>query len=449
MIGITPTGFVRETTDELRTGMIRELLPMWGNAVDVSDEDPIGQLIGVVADRLGSLHDLYEQFYSCLDPDAATGDALTNLLTLFGVLPTEPFGSTVVLTLTGDNGTVILAGQQAETESGVVFETLEEVTLATALPRPVSLTVPVGAFRSNAGNMYVVTVSGVTSAGAGPSGTGSAIADGGATWRFVGEGLAYAQARAETIEPGAFQALSGSVNIIKTPTGGWESVINLLDADLGLLEETTESYRLRWQDSLAGAGGHTVDAIRADLLRLTGVKSARILQNVTDVTNGDGMPPHTMEALIRGGDDIAIATMLLETGIGVGYSTFGNRSVVVKDDLGNDYTIRFSRPETKDIYVDMTVAIPFGKTAQQKTDLENQIKLNIVTWGDAQDTGKDAVAMAIAAQAFKSPDVLDVPVIKISDAPTPTLPTTIPIALRELALYDTSRINITFVEQTP
>jgi len=445
-IGITDNGFVIETLDEIRTDMANRLNNRWGTNISFDNESAAGHLVGIVAERFAKLQELAEAIFRSFSRDTAVAEGLVNMNTLTGTLPKAAFASSVILTLTGVPATSVLASKQAETADGVIFQTQVNATIATVPARTTSTVYPLGAFRTNAGNIYVVTVAGTTGVGSGPSSTAGAISDGGVTWRFVGAGTGMVNVKSIATETGPLRALSGSVNLIKTPVSGWNGVLNLLDADEGADKESDESYRLRGLTEVFAAGSHTADAIRADILRLTGVLSVRVLQNQTDLTDADGMPPHTVEALVRGGDDTEIATYLLETGIGAGYASFGNTPVVLLDDLGVSYTIKFSRPVQLPIYTTLNVIVDPGNFPADGTD---QIKLAVVTWGDAQDTGRDAVAAAIAAQAFTVDGVLDVPSVQIGLAPSPTSSTTLVVPLRSLAVYDTSRIVVNVTNGTP
>ena len=173
--------------------------------------------------------------------------------------------------------------------------------------------------------------------------------------------------------------------------------------------------------------------------------------NNTDTTNSDGMPPHSVEALVRPVDpppsdfDQAIWDTLLAN-VAAGIVTTGNTSGTDTDSQGTVHTIKYRRPTEVPIYIILNVT---KDPAEYPTDGDDQIKDAIVTWGDAQATGKDAVATAIVAKAFSVDGVLDVTAVKIGTAPGPTLSTTIPISLRELATYDTSRITVVSVDGTP
>lgn len=444
-IGITENGFLIETLDEIRTSLIARLQARWGNQVKFTDNNAAGHLVGVMAERYASLQQLLEAVYRSFSRETATGDGLLAIGMLTGTDPRGEFASIAELWLTGTAGTLIPLGSQAESDDGVIFATDADATLVAASAWSATVGYIVGAVRTNGGNIYLCTTSGVSAGSGGPLTTADAITDGTVVWRYVGEGAAYVVATATATEPGPLQALSGEVTAIRTPVAGWESVRNVLDADLGAFAESDESYRLRSQFELAGAGSHTVDALRADLLRVSGVTSARVLQNVTDETV-DGMPPHTVEALVLGGDDDEIATMLFETGIGLGYATFGNVATTLQDAMGSDVIVRFSRPEEIDIYVEVDLIYDAN---HYPDDGDEATKVAIVTWGDAQDTGKNAVASAIASQAFGIAGVLDVSAVRIGLASSPTTSATIDISLRQLAKYDTSRIVVNATPGTP
>lgn len=445
MIGITPNGFLIETLDEIRASIIARLQSRWGNQVKFTDNNAAGHLVGIVAERYASLQQLLEAIYRSFSRETATGDGLASVNMLTGTDRDAAFPSSVELTLTGNNAVLVERGKQVETADGVVFETQADATLASATAWNATTGYIAGVFRTNAGNVYVCTTSGVSAGSGGPTTEGSAITDGSVVWRFVGEGVAYAQVAGVAPTDGPLQALSGAANAIRTPVSGWLGAINLLDADLGAFEESDESYRLRAQYELAGAGSHTVDAIRADLLRLTGVTSVRILNNVSDETVDD-VPPHNIEAIVVGGDETEIATLLFETGVGLGWATHGNISTTLQDAMGSDVIIKFSRPEAVEIYLEVDVEYD---ALHYPDDGDEAIKVAIVTWGDAQQTGKNAVASAIAAQAFTIDGVLDVGAVRLGLASSPTTSTTIPISLRELAKYDTSRIVINSTPGTP
>jgi uncharacterized phage protein gp47/JayE len=447
MIGITDNGFAVETLDEIRDDMANKLSSRWSTEIARSDVSAIWHLLTIIAERYADLQELAEAVYRSYSRETATGDGLVGVNMLTGTNPLPTTASTVTLTLTGNAGVTIPALSRVSDDALVEFET-DDDAVTVAIGARVELTAYIlGARRHSGGNVYVVTIAGTTAAGAGPTSgdTGDAVTDGSVTWRYIGEGVACVDVEATCTAVGPTDALSGALIEIETPISGWLGVMNLLDADLGAFKETDESYRLRGQAELAGAGSHTNAAIVADLGRVDGVTSVKVLENRTDYT-ADTMPPHTVEALVRGGESEDIAQVLLDTGIGVGYSTFGNQTVVVTDNLGVDYSIKFSRPVEIPVYVVMNVTVDASEFPDDGADA---IEAAITAWGDAQQSGKDAVANAIGARAFSVAGVLDVTATYIGTAPAPVVSTTIAVGTRELATYDTSRITINVTPGTP
>jgi uncharacterized phage protein gp47/JayE len=271
---------------------------------------------------------------------------------------------------------------------------------------------------------------------------------GGTVWRWLGAGDGAADVLAQTIEAGPNLAPSGTINLIKTPVAGWANVTNVSDAEPGRGVEPDESLRLRRVAELAGAGSHSINALRADLLRYldtTGsvTQQVTIFQNVTDAVDAAGLPPHTVECLIRGGVDLEIALLLLDA-VGVCYATHGNVTNTVQDAQGFDHVVKFSRPTPINIWADVSVT---KDPTEYPIDGNDRIKALIVAYGDAQKTGRDAVGSALAAQCFQVPGVLDC-VVTVGISPAPVGLSYV-IALRELAVYDTARIAITTYDSVP
>lgn len=447
-IGLTPIGFATESFDEIRKNLVTDAASRLGTSLDLGDQSVIGQLIAIVAAKVETCQNLAQAIYNATG-DSATGDGLLNQCALTGTIPLNPLPSTVNLTLAGNAGVTINLGSQAQTAEGLVFEITQVKPLTALVSRAASTAYSVGDRRKNADHCYECVGEGTTSAGAGPSVTSGTQLDGTVTWRWIGTGSAVADATAQTLQNGEYVALADTIRTIKTPIAGWMTVTNLLDAVPGRLVEPDESLRLRRQAELAASGAHGLNAVRADLLTMLAAENASnysvtIFNNTSDATV-EGMPPHTFECLVRGGDSQKIADVIFDS-TALGYRSHGNTSVVVTDSQGFEQTIKFSRPTTVDIYATLNILVDASKFPADGVAL---IKQQIVTWGDALACGHNAVASAIAAQAFKISGVLDVTSCLIGTAPSPTLSTTIAIALRELAAFDSSRIIVNVTGVTP
>ena len=324
--GLTPEGFIPKTFEICREEVNTSLQGTFGVGLNVSDESPMGEFAAIMCEREANLWELGEAIYHSQDPRAATDAALESLSAITGTTKEAAAPSTVILTLTGDDTTVINEGSRASvTGTSNEFQTDEDVTLE-ALNAWVALTAYVVDDRvTNAGRAYVCIDPGTSDSSGGPTTDDDSIVDATVLWRYIGEGEAAADVESRSVELAPISAISGSIIVIETPVAGWLSVMNLLDAELGRDVESNAELRVRREEELANPGTTPVDAIRADLLDIPDVISVTVFQNTADTTDVDGMPPHSVEALIRGGDDTDIFEQLLASVAG-GIKTHGTET---------------------------------------------------------------------------------------------------------------------------
>lgn len=443
--GLTVTGLSLMSLAEIRDDINARIWAALGATLDLTDRSAEGQIIGIIAERFALIWELAESVNSSLDPDKAVGAALDALCLLTGTFRAGATSSTVTLTLTGTAAAVIPAASGARIPSGARFDTSAPATLVAVTAWAASTVYTIGLRRNNSGKVYVCTIAGTSAASGGPTTTATAIVDGTVTWRYVGAGTAAADVIATATNTGPTIANSGTINEIATPVGGWSSVINLLDADVGSALELDERLRIRRNIELAEPGTGPADAIRSALLQTAGVTAATIFVNNTDAVNVDGLPPHSIEALVTGGLDQDIRDTLFAN-VAAGIATYGSTYGTVVDSQGTSQLIVFTRPTLINIYATLTI---IKDPLTYPVDGDAQIEAAIVAWGDVQATGKDVVAAALVAQAFTVVGVLDVPTCFIGNAPAPGIGLTLGISLRQRAVYDTSRITVTASSGVP
>jgi uncharacterized phage protein gp47/JayE len=351
--GLLTTGFVPKPLETIRAEINQAFWDTFGNSLDLSDGTPLGKLIGIIAERLATQWEIAEAVNASQDPDTATGARLDSICALTGTIRKAAKSSTATLTLTGTDATSILAGNQASNQvSGERFNTLADAVLVALTAWAPTTAYVIGDRVSNGGNSYQCTVAGTSAGSGGPTTEDVAIVDNTVTWTFLGNGTAAVDVNAESANTGPIVGAARDINTIETPVSGWDSVINVLDATLGSDLETDEDLRARRETELT-SGGSTVDAVRAALLAVTDATSVTNFWNHTDTTDADGVPPHSVEALIQGGADQDIFDALLASVAG-GIGTHGSTSGTATDSEGTDHTMKFSRPTEINIYVDMS-----------------------------------------------------------------------------------------------
>ena len=154
---------------------------------------------------------------------------------------------------------------------------------------------------------------------------------------------------------GAVSAMAGDINQIETPTYGWVSVTNEVSAVQGNAEETDAELRQRQTISTSNPSQTMLAGTKGAIAALTDVFRYAVYENDTNVSdvsddNPYGLPVHSVTCVVEGGTDEDIAEAIY-VHKGIGCYTNGDVEVQYTDQ--NDYvnTIRFYRPDYKDIYV--------------------------------------------------------------------------------------------------
>lgn len=292
--GISNAGFKRKRLDLLLSELNDEVKTIFGANFNVQPESPDGQINGVVSESNANLWELIEGAYNAYNPSAATGNSLSSLVQLNGILRRDATASRANVTITGTALTIIPAGSFISTSDTKVQFSIET-----------EVTIPVG------GSITVF---------------------------------------ASATTTGPIIALAGSISVIDSVVTGWDAVSNTADAVLGTDEETDSELRTRRVQSVARDAQSIVDAIFAEVRAVDGVTQLAVLENDTDAVDANGLPEHSTHAIVVGGDDtdIARAIFIKKT---LGATPFGTTTVAVTDDQGIDHNISFSRPTEIPIYV--------------------------------------------------------------------------------------------------
>lgn len=305
------------------TGYFQQI---YGSDAYLEPDSKDGQMVALVALAIHDANNTAISVYRSFSPATALGDALTSNVKINGITRRAATNSTVDLLLTGTVGTAITNGSVRDTNS-VVWN----------LPATVVI---------------------------GSDGT--------------------VVATATCANSGAVAAVAGSVNGINTPTRGWASVTNPLAATVGVAAETDAELRVRQSQSVALASLTPFDAVDGAIANVEGVTRHKLFENDQEVTDSNGLPPHSISAIVEGGDATEIANTIRSVK-GQGVSTYGTTSVIVTDKYGNPYTIRFSRPVDVPIYVSITLQALTGYSSEVGDEIKAAVAayINSLAIGDS------------------------------------------------------------------
>lgn len=399
MSGITPEGFEPKDLEDIKTDLESGFRSVFGAAITVIAQSVFGQLIGIFADRLADLWQLGLSLYNGSTREGAVGVQLDNLGALTGTTRKQATSSEVTLTLTGTPSTAIPAGQLVSIpDVGTQFTNDDPATI-------------------------------------GGGGTVSALF--------------------RAVEVGPKTAPAGTVTQIDTPVAGWASVTNPADASVvGTDIETDTAFRLRQVQELRALGSSTVAAIRTKVGQVTNVSDCFVFENVGDATDANGLPPHSFETVVAGGDSTVVA-QTIEDNKPVGIASYGTSTVSVVDGNGFAVDIKFSRPAALNAYVVLDVIV---NPAEFPADGVALIKAAIVALQPNYRTGYELRASALTPSYLPRVDaplttgvrgVLETLMPKIGTAPTPGTSTTVIVSNRQKIALDTSRITVNVTYQLP
>lgn len=290
--GLSETGFLRKRLGDILADKNAAVTDVFGPDINLTPQSPDGQINGTLAESDADLWELAEAVYNAFNPSAATGNTLSALVQLNGITRASATSSSVSLDLTGTDTTVIPAGSLVSTASGLQYATDAEATIT----------------------------------------AGVAVVGGTA------------------VVAGATVSLTGTVTTIVNPIAGWATVNNSSDATVGTDEETDSALRIRRAQSVAFASQSLLESIFSAVANLEGIVQTIVLENDTNVTDGNGQPAHSVQVLVDGGDDTEIAEAIFNEKC-VGISTIGSTNVAVVDNVGISHTINFQRPTLVQINV--------------------------------------------------------------------------------------------------
>lgn len=387
MAGLVTTGFVVKTAEEILDSLRARVLAEIDPALDVSTSSPFGQFLGIVADEIAQVWELAAAVNAGQSPEDATHFSLTNVAALTGTVREAATPSQVTLTLSLEAATTVPAGSVVAVAGNptVRFRTLVAVTSVLA-------------------DDYDVA--------------------------------------AECEDTGPIAANGGTLTIIVTPVAGWTAVTNVNAADQGTDIETDEALRIRRELELRAQGTSPLDALRADLLELDGIDQAVVFENVSN-TVVDGMPPHSIEAVVFDDPMIANALIagLLWANKAAGIQAYGTTVTSVEDSAGYAHNVGFTRASQVLVYLDFDVAVDEDI---YPADGDDQVAAVVEAFGEANYAiGGDVILRRLEAAIFAGvAGIVDITATRAGTAPDPAGTSNLAIGRREIARLAASRIVV-------
>ncbi|WP_447867175.1 baseplate J/gp47 family protein [Rahnella bonaserana] len=243
---------------------------------------------------------------------------------------------------------------------------------------------------------------------------------------------------------GAVAALAGTVTGINTPTRGWISVTNPNAATVGSAAETDAALRIRQAQSVALSSVTPFDALDGAIANVSGVTRHKLYENDTGSVDANGLPAHSITAVVDGGDATEIATILVRKK-GQGVTPNGSTVIVVPDKYGNPHDVGFNRPVPVPVYIAISLQAFTGYTTQIGTDIKTAIAayINALTIGDDVLLSRVYSPANLGVVSGGESRYYDITSLQIGKSVGTVAAANITIGYSESATCDVSNINIT------
>lgn len=310
---------------------------IFGADAYVAPDSQDGQFQALMALAISDVNATSIDIYRSFSPSTAASDALSSNVKINGIQRNEATFSTVDVQVIGQVGTTITNGSAQSSVDGSLWNL------------PSTVTIPGAGF---------ITVT--------------------ATCQALG----------------AITAAPGDIEIIATPTRGWQSVNNVSAAAPGNAIETDAQLRERQTVSVGLPALTPLEAIVATVANVPGVTRYNGYENPTSSTDTRGINPYTVVIVAEGGDAQAIAQAIADKKA-PGIPTQGLVSQTVFNAYGIPTTIYFFRPQLIAVTGTLTIHPLAGYTsaigaaaAQVVVDYINSVPIGggiakAIEWGVA------------------------------------------------------------------
>jgi uncharacterized phage protein gp47/JayE len=255
---------------------------IYGTDIYIAPDSQDGQLIAAFATAMYDNNQTFAAVINSLSPTYAQGVQLSNEVLVNGISRQPATYSTATLTLTGTVGTVI-SGASAKDAIGNTWDIASGVLDST--------------------------------------------------------GTALLLATCETA--GAITALANTINQINTPIFGWSTVNNPNAATTGTDAESDYLLRQRQALSTALPSVTAIGGLLGGLLSVLSVTRAAVYENPTSATDANGLPAHSIAAVVEGGSGQTIANQIALRKT-IGCYTYGTSTYTTTDSMGIASQTNFS-----------------------------------------------------------------------------------------------------------
>lgn len=380
---ITDKGFVRPSYDEILQAQINRAKVLLGDDIDTSEESVLGKFIRINVFDLNICYETLEDLYYSSFPNTARGQSLDRL---------GPFAA---------------VSRNQATQARI--EVKIKGTVGESVPSAFLL-------KSDKTSFYVVNDYTIDS---------------------NGEVIAIANC----VDDGVVGNISNGERLdIQNPRMGIDSVEFIRIVQNGEELESDKDFRIRFANSLAGAGSSTESAIKGAIYRVPLVDGVSVIDNNSDTASS--IPPHSFACYVLAPesqyDEIAKAIFDKKP---LGIQCIGDIERTVYDAWGKPHTVKFFVTSKAELKISMQI-----KTNQYfESSGISQIKDNIANFINNLANGSDVYYTSVFGYIHNVTGVVSVVDLKICKIGQTPGNGDIAIGEQEIARIDVSNISVEVV----
>ena len=372
--GITNKGFVLKRLDSILDEIHTDLTQVWKLDTSLAGTSFLNTLITTFGNQIANLWETAQDSYYAKYPATATELNLDHAVQYGGIKRAGDKRTSYILHCTGDDGTYVRENAVVATNTTpeIRLFSAEEFQIARERFNKVSVIVA-----SEDTGVYTVSINGNQYSYSNPQGGKSSAILAGLAAAIKDEGyevkveddVLIINDKTKTRENVltltdnlTTSSVTSLANFLTNDYGkitlpynivtrmvnnitGFTAVTNLLEPTYGRKRETDIELRQSYIAKSALRSNTMIESIIAELLNnVEDVESASGYENDMDVTDERGLPPHSIEIIVEGGDNTAIAKAIFRRKAG-GIQTHGSVVVNVPGEYGDTIPVRFNRPE--------------------------------------------------------------------------------------------------------
>jgi baseplate J-like protein len=380
---ITDKGFVRPSYDEILQAQINRAKVLLGDDIDTSEESVLGKFIRINVFDLNICYETLEDLYYSSFPNTARGQSLDRL---------GPFAA---------------VSRNQATQARI--EVKIKGTVGESVPSAFLL-------KSDKTSFYVVNDYTIDS---------------------NGEVVAIANC----VDDGTVGNISNGERLdIQNPRMGIDSAEFIRLVQNGEELESDKDFRIRFANSLAGAGSSTESAIKGAIYRVPLVDGVSVIDNNSDIASS--IPPHSFACYVLAPesqyDEIAKAIFDKKP---LGIQCIGDIERTVYDAWGKPHTVKFFATSKAELKISMQI-----KNNQYfESSGISQIKDNIANFINNLANGSDVYYTSVFGYIHNVTGVVSVVDLKICKIGQTPGNSDIAIGEQEIARIDVSNISVEVV----